>query len=174
MNLPDSRTLHRAASSHSAGIRLAQTTNYAKVTARKQPRNACPVRPERSRREQGRGMTEHFLSSNRLTPFEITLMHKMRPQLAQNHIDARSLDLKRPVLILMRKKWGAGVLASPRELGQFGSNGSGTGLSRSTSGERKGDPPGTPACLSPMPARRRSPYADRAGRRKMDRLYNTT
>ena len=43
-----------------------------------------------------------------LSVFRITLIPKTRPQLAWNHIDVDSFDLKSPISILMQKKWGRG------------------------------------------------------------------
>ena len=42
------------------------------------------------------------------SPFEMLLMHKSHLQHVRNQIDANSLNLKRPVLILIRKIWGTG------------------------------------------------------------------
>ena len=51
---------------------------------------------------------EHFLPSARLIRFRNTLIRKTRPQLAANHVDADSFNLKPPVFILMQKNVGAG------------------------------------------------------------------
>lgn len=52
---------------------------------------------------------EHFLPSPQPICFRNILIRKMRPQLAANHIDADSFDLRPRVFILMRKNVGAGV-----------------------------------------------------------------
>ena len=51
---------------------------------------------------------EHFLPSPQPICFRNILIRKMRPQLAANHIDADSFDLRPRVFILMRKNVGRG------------------------------------------------------------------
>ena len=63
--------------------------------------------PERRRSATGKSQSISSLVFL-LSPFRFILMRKTRPQLASNHIDVDSLDLKYPVLTLMQKNGGRG------------------------------------------------------------------
>jgi putative FmdB family regulatory protein len=62
-------------------------------------------RPARSVRRQSSQSSISSLAFG-LTDLRIILIHKKHPQLAPNQIDAKSLDLKSPVLTLIRKSGG--------------------------------------------------------------------
>ena len=59
-------------------------------------------------RRASRSALEHFFSSEQVISRRMKLMQKTRPQLASNHIDANSLDLKSRLLILIQKISGVG------------------------------------------------------------------
>ena len=59
---------------------------------------------------------KHFLPSAQPIPFRIAMIHKTRPQLAANHIDANSFNLKPRVFTLIRKKVEVGPIRAGRGL----------------------------------------------------------